>query len=158
MPGARLLLRALHFGLLLAAAAGIMRLHPPQVTPGLAFVVLAVYAHGAARVFGAAGTAKALCFLEILPFFAFAVVQPGGSEPSAAWLGVVSGAAAGAAILGCEWLLSRGKATFGTSLGFIGACCLAGWGMSVLPAGRFLGLTLLALTGSGYGLARRARG
>ena len=158
MPVARLLLRVLHFGLLLLAAAGILQLSHRQVAPGLVFVVLAVYAHGAARVLDATGAGKGLVFLEILPFFAFAVVQLGGLEPLPALLVVGSGASAGAALLGCEWLLARGNATFGTSLGFIAACCLAGWGMSVLPAKFFLGLTLLALTISGYGLARRVRG
>ena len=157
MRVARLLLQALYLGLLLAAAGWVLSLSNRDVPPGLIFMLLAVYAHGAARLLGATGADKARLCLEALPFFALAVVHLGRLGTVPALLVVLGGAVAGAAILAFERLWIREGATFLTSLGFLGLCGLAGWGLGALPAAAFLGSGLLALVLAGYGLARRAR-
>jgi hypothetical protein len=150
--------QVLYFTPLLLGASAILLEPGRSVAPGAVFVILAIYAHAAARVVGAVGTDKAVLFLEGLPFFALGVASLGQQGVVPALLIVVSGAVAGAAILAGEWLLISGSPTFTTSLGFIGACCLAGWGLIALPPVRFLGLALVALTLSGYGVVRRASG
>ena len=151
---ASLLSPALYFAPLLLGATAIRLLPGRTAAPGAVFVILAVYAHGAARVLGARGVDKALLFLEGLPFFALACL--GRQDDLPALLSVGSAAVAGAALLAGEWLL--GAATFTTSLGFVGVCCLAGWGLAVLAPVGFLGLALVALTLTGYGVARKVRG
>lgn len=148
----------LYLGLLWLATAGSLFLPSGSVPPGLVFVMLAVGAHGAARVIGVSGAGKAMLFLEGVPFFAFAVVHLGQREALPALLIVVSGASAGAALLAGEWLLVKGSATFMTSLAFIGGCSLAGAGLALLPTRVFLGLALLGLTLASYGVARRVHG
>ena len=156
MRFASLLSPALYFAPLLLGASAILLLPGRTAAPGAVFVILAVYAHGAARVLGARGVDKALLFLEGLPFFALAVACLGRQDALPALLSVGSAAVAGAALLAGEWLL--GAATFTTSLGFVGVCCLAGWGLAVLSPVGFLGLALVALTLTGYGVARKVRG
>jgi hypothetical protein len=155
---ANLLRQALYFGPLLLGSAGSLLLPSRTATPGVVFVVLAVYAHAAARLMGEAGPGKAMLFLQALPFFGLAVAGLGKLEALPALLVVGSGTAAGAAILGGEWLLLKGSGTFTGSLGFLGACCTIGVGLSLLPPMLFSGLALLALTLVGYGVARRVRG
>lgn len=155
MRAAELLPRALYFGLLLSAAAIALRMPTWVAAPGVVFVLLAVWAHAAARLIGATGAEKGMLFLEAVPFFAFACVQLGQQNATQALLGVTAGTAVGAAILAWEALVARGQATFTSSVGFILACCLAGFGFARLPARLFLGLALVALLAAGYGLVRR---
>src|SRR5512145_3314262 len=127
MSAASLLGRALYFCPLLLGTAALLAQPSRTAAPGAVFALLAVYAHGAARVLGLRGAGKAQLFLEALPFFGFGAVRLGRLEPTEALLVAGAGAAAGAALLAGEWLL--GTATFTTSLGFIGASCLAGLGL-----------------------------
>ena len=157
MRAAELLPRILYFGLLLSAAAATLRMPTWVAAPGVVFALMAVWAHAAARIIGVTGTEKGLLFLEALPFFGFACVQLGQQAPLQALLGVAAGAVAGAALLAWEALAVQGQATFTSSLGFILACCLAGFGLARLSATLFLGLALLALLAAGYGLLRRGR-
>lgn len=151
-------LHALYLLLLLSAAAGFLYL-PDRLLPlGAVFAALAVCAHAAAGLIGVSGTAKAMLFLEALPFFGLAVVHLGQLEAMPALALLASSCVAGAALLAGEWLLVKGAATFTTSLAFIGACCAAGWGLEVLSQVVFSGLALLSLGFAGYGVARRVRG
>lgn len=158
MPSPSLTWHALYLVLLLLVALGILYL-PGHVLPvGVVFVLLAVVAHAAAALVGVSGVGKAMLFLEALPCFGLAAVHLGEPEVLSALLLLASSAVAGAAILAGEWLLVKGQATFTTSLTLIGVCGLAGWGLTALAPLTFLGLALLGLTLSGYGVARRMRG
>ncbi len=150
--------QALYFCPLLLGAAAILRLPSRTVAPGALFVVIAIYAHAAARILGATGMRKATLFLEALPFFGFAAAMLGKLDVIPTLLMVGSSIVAAAAILLGEWLILNGTATFTTSVGFIASCCIAGLGLTFLPAFLFLGLALLTLTITGYGAARRVRG
>ncbi len=150
----RILLRALHLGFLLAAAAVALTFPGHRVSPGWAFTVLAVYAHAAARLLGAQGPEKAAVFLEVLPFFGFAVAFFGWMDPFQGLQTVAAGIASGAAILAIESWFVKGSPTFGSSLGFIGACALAGLGLAMVSPWLVLGPALLLWLGAGYGLAR----
>ena len=155
MRNPNLLHQALYFGPLALGAVTILLAPSRTLAPGAVFLILAVYAHAAARVIGVTGLRKAMLCLEALPFFGLATACLGKLEAIPALLAVSAGAVAGAALLAGEWLLVKGTPTFTTSMGFIAACCLAGLGLAALPAMAFLGLALLALTLAGLGVARR---
>ena len=158
MRVADLLRQALFFVPLLLGAAAILLMPSRTLTPGAVFVILAIYAHAAARMLGAKGSGKAILFLETLPFFGLAVASLGKLEVLAALMVLGSGVVAAAAILLGEWLVAKGTATFTTSVGFIVACSVAGLGLVLLPPLLFLGLALVAMTITGYGVARRVHG
>lgn len=151
----RLLVRALHLGLLLVAAGAAQSLPGHRGAAGLVFALLAVYAHAVARILGAQGLQKGVVFLEVLPFFAFGTAYFGRLVPAQAGLVVAAGTAAGAAILVGEAWIVKGVPTFSSSLGFIGACALAGLGLATLTPWLVLGPALLLGLAAGYGLARR---
>jgi hypothetical protein len=158
MTSPDLLGRGLYFGLLLLGAAALLAQPMRTAPPGAVFTVLALFAHGAARLLGVRGAGKALLFLGAWPFFSLGAVRLGRLEPAEALLVAGAGAAAGAALVAGEWLLVKRTATFTTSLLFFGASCLAGVGLTLLPVPVFRGLALLALTLAGYGLARGGGG
>jgi hypothetical protein len=151
----RLLLRILHFGLLLVGVMVALTLPGRTVSPGLFFVLLAVYAHAAARVLGVRGIGKAAVFLEVLPFYGFAIAFFGRLDLVPALQILAGGSAWAAAILTAECWFVMGSPTFGSSLGFIAACVLAGFGLAVASPVLMLGLGLLIWSAAGYGLARR---
>lgn len=152
MKNRELLARSLHFGILLLAAGKAAVLPGLRFLPGASFAVLAVWAHATARL---AGTGKALLFLETLPFFALAAVGPGRLGTAAALWTTAGAAAAGGALLLGERLITRGRATFTSSTGFILACAAAGTGLQLMRPWTFLGVSVVALAGLGYAWARR---
>lgn len=153
--GTRFLVRALHLGLLLAASGAVRSLPGHRGAAGLVFALLAIHAHAVARILGAQGLQKGIVFLEALPFFAFGTACLGRLMPAQALLVVIAGMAAGGAILACEAWFVKGAPTFGSSLGFIGACALAGLGLATLTPWLILGPALLLGLAACYGLARR---
>lgn len=155
MSATDLLRRLVFFVVPLLGVAAVWLLPPRPVPPGLAFVLLAAYAHAAARLLRTSGLEKALLFAELMPFYGFSLVQLSLESVPGAVLSLLSALAWGAVLLTIEFLWIQRNPTFTSSACFLAASAAVGAGITYLSAVPFLGAGLAVLTFASYGLARR---